>query len=45
MVIGCQNILTVNSHMHSRQLFTIKTIEIHYQNAPGFPFISNFGVF
>ena len=42
MVIDCQNVSTVNNRTHSRWLFIIKTIEIHYQNAPVFPFISTF---
>ena len=42
MVIDHRNILTVNNRMCSRWLFTIETIEIHYQNTPVFPFIGTF---
>ena len=42
MVIDNQNVLTVNNHMHLRWLFTVKTIEIHYQNAHFSPFLEHF---
>ena len=41
-LLTIKHISTVNNCTHSRWLFTIETIEIHYRDAPVFPFISTF---